>query len=335
MFRVPHHILADHGAEPPRRGSEVPGASPWLFDTDAIRVDDRPEYWRQAIAHALGVDVRVEPLADTPFDIRMAVQPWGGLRFMYVQGSAHRSQRRGPGRADELALVLQLDGFCEIGNRRHRVALGPGDVAIMPPDFECVHAPRGRYGHVLIDLGLDLAGELLPQWKTRLDGPFPAEQPAAAALVGLAQWMLNHGASLPEDARDGVASSLMALMPGLSQAADGAQAGGPSGTLAPMARAQRQRVEAFIREHLADASLDVPTIARELGLSVRYVHKLFARGPGVMQWVQEQRLQACRHELARRGTRAVSSIAYGWGFASPSHFSRAYRRRFGVSPSQA
>ncbi|HNU11424.1 MAG TPA: helix-turn-helix domain-containing protein [Rubrivivax sp.] len=332
MLRVPHSILAFHAPDMPQRGATRPDSSRWLFDTDAIRVEERPEYWRHAIAHALNVDIRVEPLRDEPFDIRMALQDWGELRFMHVQGSAHRSTRRGPGRSGELALVLQLDGVCEIGDRRRRASLGPGDIAIMPPDFECVHAPRGSYRHVLVDLGLDLAGELLPQWKTLIGGTFAADHPAAAALVDLARWMLTYRESLPDEAQGALATTLLALVPRLSQAS--APVDAPASTLAPIARAQRQRVEAFIREHLADAALDVARIARELGLSVRYVHKLFACGPGVMQWVQEQRLLACHDELTRRGTRPVSSIAYGWGFASPSHFSRAFRRRFGVSPSQ-
>lgn len=334
MSHVPHCSLATCTPKASPCGVEGPGSIGWQFDTEAIGVADRPDYWSQAIAQALHVDVSVEPLVDTPFGIRMALQDWGCLRLLHVQGSAHRSRRRGPGRADELALVLQFDGVCEIGGRGRRATLGPGDVAIMAPDFECVHAPRGNYSHALLDFGLEQAQELLPQWKNQVGHTFSAQHPASAALRGLARWMLDHGPRLPEDARAGFASSLLALIPGLAQA-DAAPGPSPaSPARAPMARAQRRRVEDFVRENLADTALDVPMIARELGLSVRYVHKLFAGGPGVMQWVLEQRLQACHDELGRRGTRSVSSIAYGWGFASPSHFSRAFRRRFGISPSQ-
>jgi AraC-like DNA-binding protein len=52
-----------------------------------------------------------------------------------------------------------------------------------------------------------------------------------------------------------------------------------------------------------------------------------------MQWVLEQRLQASRSELAGRGTRPVAEVAWTWGFASPAHFSRTFRRRFGQPPS--
>lgn len=143
MSHVPHCSLATCTPKTSPCGVEGPGSIGWQFDTEAIGVADRPDYWSQAIAQALHVDVSVEPLVDTPFGIRMALQDWGCLRLLHVQGSAHRSRRRGPGRADELALVLQFDGVCEIGGRGRRATLGPGDVAIMAPDFECVHAPRG------------------------------------------------------------------------------------------------------------------------------------------------------------------------------------------------
>ena len=89
-----------------------------------------------------------------------------------------------------------------------------------------------------------------------------------------------------------------------------------------------------ILEHLRDPELSVARVARDLTLSVRYVHKLFeAQGQQVMQWAQGQRLQACRRELASRRSRPVSDVAYAWGFASPSHFSRAFKRETGMSPS--
>lgn len=309
-------------------------ALPWLFATEGIQVDDRRDYCRHAIGQTMNIDVDVQPLRDAPLSLHMALQDWEHFRIVYVQGSTLRSIRRGPARADSVSLVLQLDGLCEIGDRRQQVTVGPGDVAIMPPECDRLCAPHGSYAHLLIDLECVLLHELLPQWRALQSRTWPASHPATAAMLELAHWMLRHGATLPDEARSSLALALLALVPRLAQTTDHAPP--PSGaTRGPMARAQRQRVEDFIEANLADAALDVGVIARELGLSVRYVHKLFAGGPGVMQWVLEQRLLACRNELAQRGARPVSSIAYGWGFASPSHFSRAFRRRFGVSPSQA
>ncbi|MFH9355742.1 helix-turn-helix domain-containing protein, partial [Kitasatospora sp. NPDC017646] len=52
------------------------------------------------------------------------------------------------------------------------------------------------------------------------------------------------------------------------------------------------------------------------------------------QWVRQRRLDACRRELERPSRRqtSVSAVAHRWGFVSHSHFSRAFRDAYGISP---
>ncbi|MEX2334160.1 MAG: AraC family transcriptional regulator, partial [Pseudohongiella sp.] len=43
------------------------------------------------------------------------------------------------------------------------------------------------------------------------------------------------------------------------------------------------------------------------------------------------------HELLsdKFSNRRICDIAYAWGFASEAHYSRAFRQRFGMTPSEA
>ncbi|WP_369184861.1 helix-turn-helix domain-containing protein [Streptomyces sp. Y1] len=95
------------------------------------------------------------------------------------------------------------------------------------------------------------------------------------------------------------------------------------------------RIRVHIEENLADPDLSPGSIARAQHISVRYLHKLFQQdGMTVGQWVRRRRLDACRRELGRPSRRqtSVSAVAHRWGFVSHSHFSRAFRDAFGVSP---
>lgn len=68
---------------------------------------------------------------------------------------------------------------------------------------------------------------------------------------------------------------------------------------------------------------------------MRYLHKLFQHeGVTVARWIQRQRLAMCRRDLARpaAGTATVAAVAGRWGFVSASHFSRAFRAAYGVTP---
>ncbi|WP_183107233.1 helix-turn-helix domain-containing protein [Streptomyces sp. 1114.5] len=95
------------------------------------------------------------------------------------------------------------------------------------------------------------------------------------------------------------------------------------------------RIRSHIEQNLADPDLSPESIARAQHISVRYLHKLFQQdGTTVGQWVRRRRLDACRRELERPSRRqtSVSAVAHRWGFVSHSHFSRAFRDAFGVSP---
>ena len=73
--------------------------------------------------------------------------------------------------------------------------------------------------------------------------------------------------------------------------------------------------------------------ARRVGLSTRQLDRLFAEklGTGHASHYRRIRLQRAR-DLLRQSAVPITEIALGCGFSSASHFSRAYRQTFGVTP---
>ncbi len=69
--------------------------------------------------------------------------------------------------------------------------------------------------------------------------------------------------------------------------------------------------------------------ARSLSAFKRDFRRLYNTSPG--KWLMEKRLNHTIHLLTNMG-KTVSETAFESGFESPSHFSRAFRQRFGVSP---
>jgi AraC-like DNA-binding protein len=102
-----------------------------------------------------------------------------------------------------------------------------------------------------------------------------------------------------------------------------------------LSRYHLARIKAYASAHLRDPELNVERIAAGAGISVSHLHRLFRHEERTaMDWVREQRLLGCRRDLsdASHGHLSVSDIAFQWGFNDASHFSRAFRARFGMSP---
>ncbi len=105
-----------------------------------------------------------------------------------------------------------------------------------------------------------------------------------------------------------------------------------SGASSSVRNAHLHRAEHFIRAHLREADLTPQRIAEGCGISLRYLHQLFeAEGTTVCAHIRTQRLLMCDTLLRdpANGRRAISEIAYEWGFGDQAQFSRNYRAQFG------
>jgi len=109
--------------------------------------------------------------------------------------------------------------------------------------------------------------------------------------------------------------------------------GGAAATRATHLHHIRQTIEAM----LGNPALDTRLIAKHEGVSVRYVQKLFsASGQTFAKYVHDRRLERCRQDLLdpAQSELTITDICFQWGFNSSAHFSRAFRRRYGISPRQ-
>ena len=98
------------------------------------------------------------------------------------------------------------------------------------------------------------------------------------------------------------------------------------------------RTKRIIRQRLLDPELTLTAVAREVGLSLNYLHKLF-RDDGRTMWeyLQGERLQRARQLLEVSSLRnlSITDVSLECGFADAAHFSRLFRRAFGICPREA
>lgn len=103
------------------------------------------------------------------------------------------------------------------------------------------------------------------------------------------------------------------------------------------ARAENEigRMRSWVVEHAADPEMSIETLAHRFGLSRRSLYRLFGEvGATPRQWLADVRLDEARKWLVSGDPRfrSVGQVAFAAGFNDSSHFTRLFKRRFGVLP---
>src|ERR1700744_6210263 len=90
----------------------------------------------------------------------------------------------------------------------------------------------------------------------------------------------------------------------------------------------------FWRVCARSAGFQSAALATNLKISVRQLHRysrnLFNRS--LQEWLNELRLSQAAEELFRQGS--VKAAAFELGFKQVSHFSREFKKYYGLSPTQ-
>lgn len=280
--------------------------------------------------------VSCEAFDDAPLDAEVHTMDIGWLRCGHVRWNGRRLRRAGAPAATDtgkvLAILLQT-GRSIVQQDSRAAALQAGDFAIVhldrefqvcfdtPAALRVVRMPRSRLEHH--GLPPDSIGTV------KVASGCMAAQLLARSL----DTIQAAPADMSEPSRHSLAEAVASLMAcGLQDAPfTRAESDAMSGT------AHRARIAAHVRENLRDPELSVGSIARAVGLSEDYIGKLF-RGQtmSLSRWIWHLRLDACARDLRdpRLGARTVGEIGYAWGFNDASHFTRRFRDRYRMPPSE-
>jgi AraC family transcriptional regulator, positive regulator of tynA and feaB len=98
-----------------------------------------------------------------------------------------------------------------------------------------------------------------------------------------------------------------------------------------------KRICDVIRDRFADPDFGPREIAAEVGISLRYLQKLFTnRGCTCSRFIQSVRLDQAARSIQRRTSmksgQPLSAIAYACGYRDYTSFARAFRQQFGHAP---
>jgi AraC-like DNA-binding protein len=316
--------------------SEPTDFAPLRFSTDALPPRERVPFWREWFARKI-VRVDLEPLSDEQFEATATLRAWPGLRSIsWVSSPAHIARPRAviADGDDTVAVLINLSGATTASGRGREVSLGAGDATVI------VHAEAASMTH-----SHRQTTECVVVPRDALAPLVPHVEDAALRLIAhgneplrlLTSYIKAVGEDLvlaPPELRHLVVThvhDLVAMVIGTTR--DGAAVAGERGVRA----ARLAAVKADIIEHLG-RDLTLVAVAARQRVTPRYVQLLFETvGTTFSEFVLERRLARAYRMLCdpRYAAATIITIAFAAGFGDISYFNRAFRRRYGATPSDA
>jgi len=164
---------------------------------------------------------------------------------------------------------------------------------------------------------------------------------ALGTLVGYLTRLLASGALVTPKLQQAAVAHLHELSAAaLNAAPDPAHEvttrGNRRGVSRGLGAARLTAIKADILTHLGARGLSLDAVARRQGISPIYVRKLFdSEGTSFTRFVLGERLARAHRLLSdpRLADRTIAALALEAGFGDLSYFNRAFRRRYGASPS--
>lgn len=302
------------------------GAVPHLrLDRELVGARDCYDAWREVVSPVY----EVTPLSDTS-DGEESISAWlvGNLIFSDVafsKQSFHHDHHHAEN-ANYLSLQIYRSGSAKGMLEDSSWVMRPGEVHVF--DFS-------REFHSVNEAS-SVAGVVIPHHAIGYD---PARHPlhltfsqntAAGKFLSSAFFaLMNLIPEFPTSETEVLVDGFCSLLQGMVAPVSFAE------RQVSKQRAQRRReIRSYLDRNLSDPDLDVDRVCQIFSMSRSSLYRDFAESGGVAQYLTARRLDRafCQLRSGPSVTGYVKEVAERCGFTDYSHFSKIFRKRFGLSP---
>lgn len=305
-----------------------------LIDLRSSEADDdqiRLRTWQELTASLFVTDQAVA--AQSVCDIFLRCYHLERMLFFDHRACAHRAERtqsqivtQG---VDHIFIALQTAGATRMAHVDGELVATPGDFVVLDLARSFRLATEGMSA-----IQICIPRRHIAQYAGRPNAPAARVLPSRGnpLLKLLADHLLNMRACLTRadaEQRNHLTSAALAICNAVLTADDEDR----GDDLAPAEIQLRQ----FVAQNLHRPDLGVELLCATFGLSRTPLYKLFEADGGVANYIRDRRMAHAMRILACAdggAAQRVSTVAYACGYQSEKIFSRAFRRRYGINPSQ-
>ncbi len=308
----------------------LPKGDQRTWSTAGHRPETQFAVWQEIVAEAFA-PVRISPASpEAGFVADCGGRRLGDLTLLGLASQPQHVERTpsliAARRADAYFLNMPVAGS---GTARQAGRLGTaasGDLVLVDSDRPFRLAFDVPFAQLALVVPKPLLDPLLAEPSRAPAVALSGSTGPGALVAALLRSLAEHADTL--DAREAgrVSHHLLGLLALAVAASTGPAASG-------RARLLQQAIDEAERS-LGDPDLTAHTLAARLCISTSYLTKLFAeRGLSFGRWLLARRLDRAWALLAPgTDSRTITEVAHASGFRDSAHFARAFRARFGMTP---
>lgn len=282
----------------------------------------------------------IQPYSDQPSFVEMIGQLLPNLGIYAVTATPHLSRRTHAHIAaennDDLALLVPLNGIAVIKPENgDSIYCQPGDALLVSSDsIHQAHIADTISIAVINVPAMLIAPRVSNLGECLMKKVASVSTPELRLLVGYTKMLIQMGDSLSPDLASLASTQihdLLTLLLGAKQ--DEMETAKSRGLRATRFRA----VKCDILGHITDSELSIDQVALRQGISPQYIRALFhSEETTFADYVTGLRLKQTYRLLCNPlyTNRSISTLAFDMGFSNLSWFNRAFKQRFGLTPSE-
>ena len=253
---------------------------------------------------------------------------------LYVN-SDYQSSSKDKGVLEEFLLV---SGSIEVHFETKTYKLKKGDILI----YDNTNPPKkfriNNKAHIInFYMPLSLVKSWIPRIYNKLESKLISPPSKSAELLAeylklLAQFAMASKGSPPNYRPKAIIPLIMANLSMLVFALSDLEEDRPSTIKDIQLNAAKQ----FMLVHISNSNVSPSLIAKEIGISIRYLHWLFKQSDEtVIQYLTRKRIELAQLLLttSSKSLYSVTDVAFMCGFNDSTHFSRRFKQQVGTSPS--
>lgn len=305
-----------------------------VFETVQSNAPDRFEAWRQSI----GVMFDVEPLGKRPSPTFKAWVRTYHLGELLVAGThfgdeqfSRSVKKISSDGLDHYQVQLYYEGGLVGETKHNQMKVRPGDIQIVDMAQPHISSAQGS-STIVLAVQRNALAEMLPDHTDPHGVILAGDRGAGALLADYIKSLYRRMDTVEAAEAPFIARATLHMLAACLQ---------PSARTSERARMQiegviAERIKRYIGENVGARELSPAELCKRFRISRSQLYRIFEPLGGVANYIQARRLDRAFAQLRDplHRNRKVFEIAFNVGFSSMAHFSGAFRRQFGMSPTE-